>query len=503
MKNSVQIGLKENWRQFTILVIVNAFVGGMIGMERTIFPQFAELAFGVASKTAVLSFITAFGLTKAIANYFTGRLANQFGRRNLLLFGWILAIPIPFILIYASGWNLVIFANVLLGISQGLTWSSTVVMKIDLVGEKDRGFAMGLNEFAGYFAVGLVAFLSGYVADIYGITPYPFYIGIFISIMGLILTAVWVKDTRVFVQKESITDNKAQMDNVFLETTFKNKTLSSVTQAGLVNNLNDGMIWGLLPIVLFSLHFEHKNIGIITAIYPTVWGIGQLFTGKMSDQYSKKSMLFWGMLVQGLAILALPFTSHFYVLAIISAILGLGTALVYPTFLSTIAQATSPKQRAESIGTFRLWRDLGYAFGAIISGITADVFGVEYAIVLIGTLTVFSSLIIKFRMPEQIKSMKECIEEEEVKQALHNSKNIQIIDVRNREEFNQGHIPDALNISLADLNDYVSKLNNKVQYIIACGKGGGRSAEGAQMLKEYGLKAMWLCGGTNKWLGLS
>jgi len=417
MKDNVQIGLKENWRQFTILVIVNAFVGGMIGIERTIFPQFANIEFGVASKTAILTFITAFGISKAIANYFTGRLANKFGRRNLLLFGWVFAIPIPFILIYASSWSWVIFANVLLGISQGLTWSSTVVMKIDLVGEKERGFAMGLNEFAGYLAVGLIAFLSGYVADRYGITPYPFYIGIIVSVIGFLLTLFWVKDTRIFINQESATDNTTQLDNVFLETTFKNKTLSSVTQAGLVNNLNDGMIWGLLPIVLFSLNFDNKNIGIITAIYPTVWGIGQLFTGKMSDKFSKKSMLFWGMLIQGLAVVWLPFTSNFYALATISAILGLGTALVYPTFLSTIAQATSPKQRAESIGTFRLWRDLGYAFGALISGVTADIFGIQYAIFLIGGLTIISSFVIKFRMPEQIKSIKECIEVQEVNQS--------------------------------------------------------------------------------------
>ena len=418
----VKLGLKENWKQFTILVIVNAFVGGMIGMERSIFPQFAELEFGVASKTAILSFITAFGITKAIANYYTGRLANKFGRKNLLLFGWLIAIPIPFMLIYAPSWSFVIFANGLLGVSQGLTWSSTVVMKIDIVGEKDRGFAMGLNEFAGYFAVGVVAFLTGLIANKYGITPYPFYLGIFITIVGFILTAVWVKDTRIFVHKESSTDKTAKLDNVFLETTFKNKTLSSVTQAGLVNNLNDGMIWGLLPIILLSLNYNNENIGIITAIYPTVWGIGQLFTGKMSDHYSKKAMLFWGMLLQGLSILLIPFSSDFYVLAAISAILGLGTALVYPTFLSTIAQATNPSQRAESIGSFRLWRDLGYAFGAIISGIIADLFGVEYAIFLIGGLTIISSLIIKFRMPEQIKTIKECIEVDKVKQAFKNNK---------------------------------------------------------------------------------
>ncbi|MEN9977900.1 MAG: hypothetical protein RLZZ569_525 [Bacteroidota bacterium] len=406
MTHHVKLGLKENWKQFTILVIVNAFVGGMIGMERTILPQFAELEFGVASKTALLSFITAFGITKAIANYFTGKLANKFGRKNLLLFGWFLAIPIPFILIYAPSWSWVIVANVLLGISQGLTWSSTVVMKIDLVGEKDRGFAMGLNEFAGYFAVGIIAFFSGYVANNYGVTPYPFYIGVFISLTGFVITALWVKDTRVFVQKESATDNTKHLNNVFLETTFRNKTLSSVTQAGLVNNLNDGMIWGLLPIVLFTLHYDNATIGLITAIYPTVWGIGQLFTGKMSDHYSKKAMLFWGMLLQGAAILIMPYANSVYLFIVISVVLGLGTALVYPTFLTTIAQATSPKQRAESIGTFRLWRDLGYAFGAIISGVTADLFGIQYAIILIGSLTIISSIIIKIRMPNTIKETK-------------------------------------------------------------------------------------------------
>ncbi|MBO0331894.1 MFS transporter [[Muricauda] lutisoli] len=500
MTNNIKLGLKENWKQFTLLVIVNGFVGGMIGMERSIFPQFAELEFGVASKTAILSFITAFGITKAIANYYTGRLANKFGRKNLLLFGWLIAIPIPFMLIYAHNWSFVILANVLLGISQGLTWSSTVVMKIDLVGEKDRGFAMGLNEFAGYFAVGIVAFLTGYIANTYGITPYPFYIGIFISIVGFILTALWVKDTRVFAHKESVTDNTPQLDNVFWETTFKNKTLSSVTQAGLVNNLNDGMIWGLLPIVLMSLNYNNENIGVVTAIYPTVWGIGQLFTGKMSDHYSKKAMLFWGMFLQGLAILLIPFSSGFYILSLISAILGLGTALVYPTFLSTIASATSPRQRAESIGSFRLWRDLGYAFGAILSGITADLLGISFAIFLIGGLTIISSLIIKFRMPEQIKSIKECIEVEEVKKAIKANKKIQIIDVRNKEEYEQAHIPNSLNISLQELKYKISQLDKNVQFVIACGKGGGRSADGAKLLKEFGLNAIWLCGGTNKWL---
>ena len=389
--------------QFTILVIVNAFVGGMVGLERTIFPKFAEIEFGIASKTAILSFIIAFGITKAITNYFTGKLANRFGRKNLLLVGWLFAIPIPFILIYAPSWNWVLFANVLLGINQGLTWSSTVVMKIDLVGEKDRGLAMGINEFAGYFAVGLVAFLTGIIAQKYGVTPYPFYLGIGISLVGLILSYFFVRDTRVFVHKEQETTKSNKQENVFFETSFRDKTLSSITQAGLVNNLNDGMIWGLLPILLISLNYDTKSIGIIAAIYPAVWGIGQLITGRMADIYSKKRMLFWGMLAQGLAILLIPFFTSFYQLVIIASILGAGTALVYPTFLSAIAGATHPNQRAESIGVFRLWRDLGYAIGAIVSGIIADMFGVAYAVMSIGVITILSAATIMFRMPDDSK----------------------------------------------------------------------------------------------------
>ncbi|WP_209332552.1 MFS transporter [Lunatimonas salinarum] len=413
-REKIRLGLKENWRQFALLVLVNAFVGGMVGMERTIIPQFAETTFGVGSKTAILSFITAFGLTKALANYYTGRLSNRFGRRNLLLFGWLLALPVPFMLLFAPNWGFVIFTNVLLGISQGFTWSSTVVMKIDLVGEQDRGLAMGLNEFAGYLAVGIVAFFTGYIANTYGVIPYPFYLGSFISIVGFALTVLWVKDTRAFVRKESMIDTTKPLDNVFLQTTLIDRVLSSVTQAGMVNNLNDGMIWGLLPMVLFSLHFDHAQIGVVTATYPTVWGVGQLITGKMSDHYSKKSMLFWGMLGQGLAILCIPLSSDFYTLVAISALLGLGTALVYPTFLATIAQATSPVQRAESIGTFRLWRDLGYAFGAVISGVTADLFGIDYAILLIGIITIASSMVVKFRMPEIISPGKNILQKRTV-----------------------------------------------------------------------------------------
>ena len=399
MAKELTLGLKENWKQFVLLVIVNAFVGGMVGIERSIFPEFARDVFGIESKTAILSFITAFGISKAVMNYFTGRLSNKFGRKNLLLAGWFLALPVPFILIYAPSWNWVILANVLLGITQGITWSSTVIMKIDLVGPDNRGLAMGFNEFAGYFAVGFFAFLSGYAASRYGITPYPFYLGVGVSVLGLLLTLIWIKDTGAFVDLENRAGTVQKSGNVFMNTTFRNKTLSAVTQAGLVNNLNDGMIWGLLPLLLLSLNFNSENIGIIAAVYPAVWGIGQLFTGKMADVYSKKKMLFWGMLMQAAAVFLIPFTAQFYVLVLLSGVLGLGTALVYPTFLAAVANAVNPHERAESIGVFRLWRDLGYAFGAVISGIVADVFGAEYAVFLIAVITLLSALVIQFRMP--------------------------------------------------------------------------------------------------------
>lgn len=374
----------------------------MIGLERSIFPQFATEVFGLESNLAILSFITAFGFSKATANYFSGKLANEVGRKNLLILGWIIALPVPLILAFTGSWNWVIVSNILLGISQGMTWSSTVVMKIDLVGEKDRGFAMGLNEFAGYFAVGIFAFLSAYIAEKFGVRPYPFLLGELIAVTGLLMTVFFVKDTRKYVLKESEKHAEVSLKGIFWETTLKNKTLSSVTQAGLINNLNDGMIWGLLPVLLVSLNFRLDEIGLIAAIYPTVWGISQLFTGKMADLFPKKTLLFWGMLVQGIAIIGLPLAHTHTLLIFISVGLGIGTAVVYPTFLATIAEATHPNRRAESIGTFRLWRDLGYAIGAILSGITADIFGVNSAIILIGLITVFSSLVIQFRMPQKI-----------------------------------------------------------------------------------------------------
>ncbi len=398
--NEMKLGLRENWRQFSLLVLINAFVGGMVGLERSIFPEYAHSVFGLNSNTAVLSFIVAFGISKAIANYFTGKMANKIGRKNVLIYGWLLALPIPFMLMYTNSWNVVLFSNVLLGLSQGMTWSSTVVMKIDLVGDKNRGLAMGINEFAGYFAVGVFAFLSAVIAEKYGIRPFPFYLGVVLSICGLFLSIFFLKDTLSFVHKEADKNRISPMKNVFLETSFKNKNLSSITQAGLVNNLNDGMIWGLLPMLLFSLDFTTQKTGVITGLYPMIWGIGQLFTGKMGDHYSKKKLLFIGMLIQAIAILFLPYFETYPPFLILSVTLGLGTALVYPNFLSAIAASTTPQQRAESIGTFRLWRDLGYVFGALLSGFIADRFGINYAFLAIGAITLLSALQIQLRMTE-------------------------------------------------------------------------------------------------------
>ena len=401
--HKIKLGLGQNWFQFSILVLVNAFVGGMVGLERSILPEIAAVEFDIDSRTAILSFIIAFGITKALANYFTGKLANTLGRKNLLILGWLIALPIPFLLIYAQNWNTIVAANILLGINQGLCWSSTVVMKIDIVGEKDRGLAMGLNEFSGYVAVGLVAFLTATIAEDYGLRPYPFYIGIVLSVLGLLFSIFIVKDTRKHVHLEQQKSDLLPTENVFLSTTFLNKNLSSTTQAGLINNLNDGMIWGLLPILLLTQQFSSQDIGIIVGVYPMVWGICQLFTGKFADLYSRKKILFLGMLLQGLAIIFLASVATKSLYIIIGIILGFGTALVYPTFLVVIADNTNPDQRAESIGVFRLWRDLGYAVGALLSGIIADLFGIQYAIITIGILTILSSLIIQFRMTENIK----------------------------------------------------------------------------------------------------
>ncbi len=398
MKAEIKLGLKENWKQFTLLVIVNAFVGGMIGLERTIIPQIAETDFDLEARTAILSFIAVFGITKAITNYYTGTLANRFGRRNLLIAGWLLALPVPLLLIYAQSWNVIILANLFLGISQGLTWSSTVVMKIDLVGERDRGFAMGLNEFAGYIALAAVAFATGWIASRYGLRPYPFCLGIGIGFFGLFLSALFIRDTHHHVKLEATSSKIPLLKDIFWDTTWKHKNLGSITQAGLINNLNDGMVWGLFPLLLVSKGFDLHQTGIIVATYPAVWGLGQLYSGRLADRYCKKTLLFFGMLVQGVALLTMIVMNSFSWFMALSALLGIGTAIVYPTFLAAIADYTHPEQRPTSIGIFRLWRDLGYAIGAILTGLIADRFGLLAPIFVIGLLTVVSSLIVKLRM---------------------------------------------------------------------------------------------------------
>ena len=319
----VKLGIKENWKQFTLLVVINGFVGGMVGLERTILPQIAEADFGIAAKTAILSFIVVFGISKAITNYYTGAFANRIGRKNLLVIGWLIGLPVPLILIYATDWNSIIAANMLLGINQGLTWSSTVVMKIDLVGSKNRGLAMGINESAGYLAVGIVAFLTGWIASEYGLRPYPFYLGIAFAITGLLSSYFLVKDTVHHVNSEINASQIKKLKNVFLETTWTNPNLGSITQAGLVNNLNDGMIWGLFPILLAGKNFSLSEIGTLVAIYPIVWGLGQLVTGKLADVLMKKSMLFWGMLMQGFAIITMIIAASFVQLMLLSILSNL------------------------------------------------------------------------------------------------------------------------------------------------------------------------------------
>lgn len=394
----VRLGLKENWKQFTLLVIINGFVGGMVGLERSILPQIAEKDFAMAAKTAILSFIIVFGIVKAFTNYYAGALANRFGRRKLLIAGWIIGLPIPFMLMLAPSWGWIIAANVLLGINQGLAWSSTVVMKIDLVGEKQRGLAMGLNEFAGYISVALVAFLTGYIAAEYGTRPYPFYTGIVLVILGLLGSIFLVRDTKQHVAKETVSSPVPRLTNIFKETSWKNRNLGAVTQAGLVNNLNDGMAWGIFPILLASKGFTIGEIGVITAVYPAVWGLGQLITGALADKFCKKDMLYVGMFLQALALVALAWASTMFHFILLSSLLGWGTAMVYPTFLATVAENTHPLDRAKSIGIFRLWRDLGYAIGAILTGLIADLVSMEAAILFIGVLTFISAFIIKFRM---------------------------------------------------------------------------------------------------------
>ncbi len=395
---STHLGLRNNWKQFGLLVLINAFVGGMVGLERSILPSFASQSFGMDSHAVLFSFIVVFGISKAIANYYAGHFANQIGRRNLLILGWFIAVPIPFIFMWAPSWNWIVGANVLLGFNQGLAWSSTVTMKIDLVGDRNRGLAMGINEFAGYLSVGMVAFLTAWIASTYGIQPYPFYLGLGFVGLGLLLSIFFVHDTRGHVSAASQQSLMPRLASIFQDTTWRNPNLGAITQAGLVNNLNDGMIWGVFPVLLIAKGFTLAEIGIITAIYPMVWGISQLGTGKLSDMFCHKDLLIYGMLLQALAMFGLLFAQVFWQFIGLSVLLGLGTALVYPTFMVAIAANTHPLDRAKSFGVFRLWRDLGYAIGALITGFLMVYFPVWVSIFFIALLTMFSAGIVKIRM---------------------------------------------------------------------------------------------------------
>lgn len=402
----IRLGLRENLAQFALLVVVNAFVGAMVGLERSILPAIAEQEFHIAAKTAILSFIVVFGITKALTNYFAGRLADQLGRKRILVAGWVIATPVPFLLMWAPDWDWIIAANVLLGASQGLTWSATVIMKIDLVGPRQRGLAMGLNEFAGYFAVAASALATGWLASHYGLRPQPFYLGVVYVSAGLLLSVVLVRETRQHVTHEmQMHGEPAEVPSqreIFLRTSVKDRNLSSVSQVGLVNNLNDGMAWGLFPLVFAAAGMSLRQIGMLAAIYPAVWGISQIYTGALSDRIGRKWLIVGGMWVQATGIMVTALTTEFVHFALAAVLLGVGTAMVYPTLLATIGDVAHPAWRASAVGVYRLWRDLGYAVGALLAGITADLFGLTAAICLIAVLTMISGAAAAGRMQESL-----------------------------------------------------------------------------------------------------
>jgi len=404
----IRLGLRENLPQFALLVLVNAFVGAMVGLERSILPAIAEQEFQLAAKAAILSFIVVFGVTKALTNYFAGRLSDHYGRKHVLVAGWFVASPVPFLLMWAPDWNWVIAANVLLGVSQGLTWSTTVIMKIDLVGPKQRGLAMGLNEFAGYLAVAASALATGWLAARYGLRPEPFWLGVGYVAIGLGLSVFLVRETRHHVAHEVRTHHAGVaapafgQREIFRRTSLGDRNLSSVSQAGLVNNLNDGMAWGLFPLLFAAAGMSLRQIGTLAAIYPAVWGIGQLFTGALSDRIGRKGLIVWGMWIQAGGIAVTAAAPGFAGFATGGVLLGLGTAMVYPTLLAAIGDVAHPSWRASAVGVYRLWRDLGYAVGALLAGITADLFGLAAALWLVAGLTFASGLVVATRMRETL-----------------------------------------------------------------------------------------------------
>jgi len=404
----VRLGLRENLGQFSLLVLVNAFVGAMVGLERTILPSIGQQDFHLAAKTAVLSFIVVFGVTKALTNYLAGRLSDRFGRKHVLVAGWLVATPVPFLLMWAPSWTWVLVANALLGVSQGLSWSTTVIMKIDLVGPERRGLAMGLNEFAGYVAVALSALATGYVAARHGLRPEPFYLGIGFVVFGLALSVLLLKETRHHVAVESrLQGDLPPADlptprQVFWRTTLLDRNLSSASQAGLVNNLNDGMAWGLFPLLFAAAGMNLGRIGTLAALYPGTWGIAQLVTGAWSDRVGRKWLIASGMWTQAVGIAVVVLSSAFAGFAVGAVLLGIGTAMVYPTLLAVIGDVAHPAWRASSVGVYRLWRDLGYAVGALLAGLAADALGLPAAIWLIAGLTFASGLTVALRMTETL-----------------------------------------------------------------------------------------------------
>jgi MFS family permease len=402
----MRLGLRDNWQQFSLLVLVNAFVGAMVGLERTILPALAEQEFHLLAKSAVLAFIVVFGISKAMSNYLAGRLSDRFGRKIVLVVGWLVAAPVPLLLIWAPSWTWVLVANLFLGVSQGLTWSTTVIMKIDIAGPKQRGLAMGINEFAGYLAVGISAWATGWIAARHGLRPDPFYLGIAFVILGLGVSAGLVKETLHHARHEAesaIQVDAPRQSDIFWRTTLKDRNLSSVTQAGLVNNLNDGMAWGLFPILFAASGLTLVQIGLLAALYPSVWGLGQLFTGGLSDRIGRKGLIVAGMWVQAGGILAILVWPVFWNFVLGAVLLGAGTAMVYPTLLAAIGDVVNPAWRGSTVGVYRLWRDLGYAVGALLSGVVADLFGITSAIGMVATITFLSGAVVAIRMNETHK----------------------------------------------------------------------------------------------------
>ena len=410
----IALGLRTNWRQFWLLVLVNAFVGAMVGMERTVLPLLAQAEFGLASKSAALSFIASFGVVKALTNYFAGRLSDRYGRKPVLLAGWCFALPVPFLVMWAPTWSWVVFANVLLGINQGLAWSTTVIMKIDLVGPKQRGLAMGLNEFAGYLAVALAALGTGYLAQAYGLRPEPFYLGIACAAAGLGLSLLFVRETRhhVTVEAEAVAgaatgpSREATLSSreLFARTAWRDPALSSVSQAGMVNNLNDGLAWGLFPLFFAAAGLNVGQIGVLSFTYPAVWGILQPWTGALSDRWGRKPLIAGGMLLQGGALAGIAVTRGFWPWVGTAALLGAGTAMVYPALLAAVGDVAHPSWRGSAVGIYRLWRDSGYAVGALLAGALADLFDMSWSIGAVAVLTFLSGLLVAARMPETLRA---------------------------------------------------------------------------------------------------